>query len=272
MASFKHNRLLIINNPLAPRLCPELAHEIGLNESLLLLQLEFWQATEGVKRDDGFYWVRKSLRDINRLFCFLSIATINRAVQSLETQKLIITANHNNVRQDMTRWLRLDPEGVGKLRSVAIAGEGVFQNEKPILQNETPVSQNETHSKSKEDLTKIPPIVPPKGDGGNGFDPAKSSRIANRGRGNQRGSPPARARPPELTPIPDKIRVSPETWQQAQKLCPDVDLDTMTTTWRSKRRSSGALSADWEADWLGFMTTCQTNINQSRARMEQSVD
>lgn len=270
MASFKHNRLLIINNPLAPRLCPELAQEIGLNESLLLLQLEFWQATEGVKREDGFFWIRKSLRDINRLFCFLSVATINRAVQSLEAQKLVITANHNNVRQDMTRWYRLNPEGVASLQSVAVAGEGVFQNEKWVSQNDKPDSQNETHSKSKDKI-KIPPIVPPTGTGG-GFDPAKSSRIGNRGRGNQRQFAPARARPETPTPIPEKVKVSPDTWNEARRICPDVDLETMTTAWRSKRKSSGALSVDWEADWLGFMVSCQTNITQSRARMERNDD
>jgi hypothetical protein len=40
----RQERVFVLNDPNAPRLSPALAIEIGLNESILFLQLEFWIA------------------------------------------------------------------------------------------------------------------------------------------------------------------------------------------------------------------------------------
>lgn len=77
--SFQQNRIFTLNEPNAPRLNPALACEIGLNESLVLLQLEFWIAISNNKRD-GMLWTYQSTRDIKaKTFPFWSLDTINRA-------------------------------------------------------------------------------------------------------------------------------------------------------------------------------------------------
>lgn len=156
MAKFNEKRLFVLNNPYAPRLCPALAAEIGLNESIILLQLEFLIVTLGTHRD-GRRWYRWSVRDINQRFPFLSIATINRTVQSLEFQGLIYTTRRfNEKKYDKTRWFALNLERASELKSIMLAQlpEATAQNEtarqKPTTQHEMRSAQNETRSAQHE--------------------------------------------------------------------------------------------------------------------------
>lgn len=82
--TFKQNRIFTQNNPLSPRICPELAAEIGLHRSIMLLQFEFWIATEGEWREeDGNLWIRKTIREIKSVFSFWGTSTINRLINEL---------------------------------------------------------------------------------------------------------------------------------------------------------------------------------------------
>lgn len=169
MAKFKDKRFFILNDPLAPRLCPELAKEIGLNESILFLQLEFWIATSGIEKGDH-KWVRRSVRELHETFCFWSIATINRIIISLLDQHLILVDDFNSRPSDNTRWFAIHLENAAKLSSIRIADPpkvltqnetvpithfetgAITQNETPPLtQNETPcIAQLETHPSQDE--------------------------------------------------------------------------------------------------------------------------
>ncbi len=127
---------------MAPRLWPELAREIGLNESILLLQIEFWIRTSTTEEREGRHWTYQSTRDIQAFFSFWSVATIQRAIQSLVEKKLIYVGNFNKYKYDKTRWFAINEDGIGRLTSVRMAG--LFQNETPSNQNETRSNQNET--------------------------------------------------------------------------------------------------------------------------------
>lgn len=140
-------RIYLENTPTVERLVPALAVAIGLNESIMLLQIDFWigQTDNFI---DGKYWTYQSVRDMHtKAFPYWSIATINRTVASLQTQGLLHTANYNKRKGDKTRWFALNFEGLKKLGekvpSISVI-HGVFQNETPITQNETPSAQNET--------------------------------------------------------------------------------------------------------------------------------
>lgn len=155
MSKFAANRLFTLNNPAAPRLCPELAAEIGLNESIILLQIEFWVAISNNVRD-GRRWTYQSVRDIQESFPFWSPMTINRAIHSLEDKGLIISANYNQLKYDYTRWFSLNEEEIGKLNSVKLANHVV-----PLYQNDTGLYQNDTRSnhfdtRSNQNDTTIP--------------------------------------------------------------------------------------------------------------------
>lgn len=148
----ERRRIFILNNPLAPRLCPELAEEIGLAESILLLQIEFWISISDHYIDES-WWTYQSLRDIQRTFIFWSLETINRTIKSLAKKGLIQIGNYNKAKYDRTRWFALSEEAINRLQSISLLSM-VSLNETPLSNNKTPLSQKETES--SQIVTTIP--------------------------------------------------------------------------------------------------------------------
>jgi hypothetical protein len=96
------------------RLNPTLANKIGLNESILLLQLEFWISITDHEYE-GKRWTYQTVDNLQKFFSFWSEKTIRRAINSLKKQKLIYTGNHNKKGYDKTRWFALNLENCNKL-------------------------------------------------------------------------------------------------------------------------------------------------------------
>ncbi len=151
----KYERIFVLNNPIAPRLCPELAVEIGLNESILLLQLEFWISIGNKKKKerDGRIWTYQSLAEIQQTFCFWSLSTINRAIRNLEERKLIFVANYNATSYDRTRWFALNAEEINKLKSIKMAEAAICQNDKSNVSNWQIEDSNLANRSSQTDTT-----------------------------------------------------------------------------------------------------------------------
>jgi hypothetical protein len=127
----RRERLFVLNDPHALRVSAALAVEIGLAESMILLQLEFLiSISDNVH--DGRVWTYQSLNDLRvSYFPFWSKATIGRAVRSLVERDLLIVGNFNRAGFDRTPWYALNPEGLARLTS---------------LRYESPTSQIETTS------------------------------------------------------------------------------------------------------------------------------
>lgn len=117
--TFKQNRIFTQNNPLSPRICPELASEIGLDKSILLLQYEFWIATEGEERD-GHLWTRKTVREIKQVFSFWSTSTINRIINKLTDDGYMVADALDDGDKKNGRWIRFGFERLGTLKSIKI--------------------------------------------------------------------------------------------------------------------------------------------------------
>jgi hypothetical protein len=117
--TFKQNRIFTQNNPLSPRICPELAKEIGLSESILLLQYEFWIATEGEEKD-GQLWVRKTIREIKEVFSFWGTSTINRLINNLVDKHYMISDALDEGDRKNGRWLRFGFDHLATLASIKI--------------------------------------------------------------------------------------------------------------------------------------------------------
>jgi len=160
-------RLFILNEPTAPRLNPALACEIGLNESLILLQLEFWISISDNVRD-GQQWTYQSTRDIReKAFPFWSVMTINRTIKSLENLSLInTTSKYNAAKYDKTRWFSMNYEGISKLKSISIKGYGTgsSQNGTGSNQDGTTIPENTTEIKNDvlKTMVQPPPMIAPK--------------------------------------------------------------------------------------------------------------
>lgn len=128
-------RLFILNENTVIRVSPALAVEIGFNESIVLLQLEYLIGISTTELRDGELWTYQSVKELQvNCFPFWSIAKIWRVLQSLEKKELIRVANFNKIKFDRTCWYALNETGIKKLSSVKI---------------DTPIFQNEISSRSK---------------------------------------------------------------------------------------------------------------------------
>lgn len=131
--------LLVLNDPHAMRINKELAQEIGFENSIVLLQIEFLIRTSNNLRE-GKYWTYQSLKELHAVFPWWSETTISRIIKDLLENKFIVIGNFNKTRLDRTQWFALNEEGISKLKSVQLLAKSqvspIFQNEKCILQNE----------------------------------------------------------------------------------------------------------------------------------------
>lgn len=138
---------------------PELAAEIGLNESILLRQIAHWIKSSNNLRD-GQWWTFQSLQDMRKdAFPYWSISTISRVAKNLVDAGYVERTNrYNKRRNDATFWYALNVEKLATLKSITVVLQNekgkitnsvkALQNEKSVLQNEKPlvpdVLQNET--------------------------------------------------------------------------------------------------------------------------------
>lgn len=144
-------RFYVIHDPTVLRIIPALATEIGFNESIVIMQLEYLVSISNTEIKDGKHWTYQSVRDLKEnFFPFWSIATINRTIKSLEEKELIFTGNYNKKRYDKTRWFSINYDRCNELDSISVN----YPSEHTLLQNETHSNQNGTHSNQNE--TTIP--------------------------------------------------------------------------------------------------------------------
>lgn len=143
--------IFVINDPHAMRINRDLADEIGFQESVVFLQLEYLivhtKDPSRIAYRDSRWWYRATLKELNEeQFSWWSEATISRVLHRLEERSLISTDETNAAEYDRTQWYAIDEEGVRNLASIAIfhSETAEFQNETPVFQNETTPFQNET--------------------------------------------------------------------------------------------------------------------------------
>lgn len=108
-------------DPTVTRIIPELAVEIGLNESIVLLQVAHWIKV-GNNEQDGEYWTFQSVRDMHeKAFGYWSVDTVARTVNKLLKAKYLkARADLNQRKSDKTRWFALNVEKLSELKSISI--------------------------------------------------------------------------------------------------------------------------------------------------------
>ncbi len=144
--------------PTVMRIVPELAAEIGLNESIVLLQISYWIGVSDNLRD-GSWWTFQSVSKMRKdAFPFWSRDTINRAINNLEKKGFLRTTSDYNTRKgDKTRWFSLVADALEKLTSITIkpsanadikpvrkSDEGMLDGVLSLSENRTTPSENRT--------------------------------------------------------------------------------------------------------------------------------
>lgn len=120
--------LLFEDKPLV--INPKLAELIGLNEAIIIQQMNYW-----LKRSDKFIddkaWIYNSAPQWQKQFPFFSESTIKRTITSLESKGLLFIGNYNKDGRDRTKWYSINYDALNQLVSDASC-----QNERCIDQIE----------------------------------------------------------------------------------------------------------------------------------------
>jgi hypothetical protein len=149
-------RIYTSNDPTILRIHPGLASQIGLNESIMLLQLEFLISISTAEKRDGRDWTFQSVRDLQeKYFPFWSHMTVNRVIKSLENSGYITVKNFNKHKYDKTRWIAINYENLQSLDAIIVKDTPVTKRD-DLYQNVTGVYQNVT--RSEQNVTTIPEI------------------------------------------------------------------------------------------------------------------
>ena len=88
-----------------------LASKIGLNEAIILQQIQYWTEKNEAKNNnfrDGHFWVFNTVPEWQEQFSFWCTRTIERTLAKLEKDGLLIVGNFNLKRYDRTKWYRID--------------------------------------------------------------------------------------------------------------------------------------------------------------------
>lgn len=88
----------------------ELAKVIGLNEAVVLQQVNYWLHGKHAKRIEGRLWTYNSMKKWNEQFPFWGLNTVKRTFSSLEKDGLLIVGNYNKYKFDKTKWYSIDEE------------------------------------------------------------------------------------------------------------------------------------------------------------------
>ena len=93
---------------------PVLASIIGLNEAIILSQMNYWcvmNERQNQGKYDDYYWVKSSIALWQeRDFIFFSTDTIRRAITKLESMELIISMTPKEQGINRTKWYRINHE------------------------------------------------------------------------------------------------------------------------------------------------------------------
>ncbi|RXI70523.1 DnaD domain protein [Clostridium tetani] len=112
------SNLLLTEQPIV--INKELAKIIGLNEAIVLQQIEYWinineQAKKENNFQDGFYWTYNTIEEWTNEFPFWSGDTVKRTLSKLRKRELLITNRYNIKKYDRTLWYRINYEKLNEL-------------------------------------------------------------------------------------------------------------------------------------------------------------
>lgn len=118
-------------------LLPSLATAIGLNEALVLQQIQYW-LSRGAKEKEGRLWIYNTYEAWTEQFPFWSKPTIVRTIANLEKMGVVLTANYNKAKFDKTKWYTIDYDKLQKIvesTDVIKLSKRCYQNDKTMLSN-----------------------------------------------------------------------------------------------------------------------------------------
>ncbi|MFA5576320.1 MAG: hypothetical protein WCZ27_05935 [Tissierellaceae bacterium] len=154
------SKLLFDEQPLV--IDKSLAVLIGLNEALVLQQINYW-IQRNRKADKNFYedkyWTYNTIKEWQEEFPFWSYDTVKRTLSKLRKLNILVTGNFNRMKADRTLWYTInykEIESLGKEKdsirnndtnenvdkSEPEKDEVVQEEEEPLQTLKSPISAN----------------------------------------------------------------------------------------------------------------------------------
>lgn len=105
----------------------DLAKAIGLNEAIVLQQIQYWVEVKETDKDkykdsfrDGYMWVYNSIPGWQEQLPFWSYDTVKRTLKSLENKCVLISGIYNKEKHNKTKWYRIDYEKLEQIVAESI--------------------------------------------------------------------------------------------------------------------------------------------------------
>lgn len=97
-------------SPAVMRVNPTLAAAIGINESIVLLQMSYLVNISTTEQHEGRHWTYQTFEAMHQMFPWMSVSTIKRTIKSLVTDGLLIVGHWSNRPLDRTCWYAVNNE------------------------------------------------------------------------------------------------------------------------------------------------------------------
>jgi hypothetical protein len=123
---------LLINEP-PLQLLPSLATAIGLNEAIVLQQIQYWINSNQQRKSkhhfiNGRWWTYNTAEAWQEQFPFWSVSTVRRILASLRDSGLVIAEAHGDNGFDHTLWYTIDYSALNDLPNLAKSNYPSFDN------------------------------------------------------------------------------------------------------------------------------------------------
>lgn len=157
---------LFSKNPLV--VDKDLATVIGLNEAIVLQQINYWLHVPGGKNVGGRHWIKHTISEfLKKDFPFWSRNTVKRTISSCEKSGFLLKKNLNNAGFDKSNWYSIDEEKLNEVMSHASVqneptidskrANGTDQNEPTYTRDYTEIKTetniNRSSAKKQNDLS-----------------------------------------------------------------------------------------------------------------------
>lgn len=107
-----------LNNKHPIVISAELAEHVGLNEAIVLQQLNYWiESTDSGVEHDGRRWIYNTIDQWRKQFTFWSHDTIKRTFRSLESKGLVLVAQLAKTKHDRTNYYTVDHSTLARIQA-----------------------------------------------------------------------------------------------------------------------------------------------------------
>ena len=146
------SKLLINESPLV--VLPSLAEAVGLDEAIVLQQIQYWiNVPTGGRNIEGVKWIWNTLEEWQKQFPFWSVRKIKLILKRLRDRNLIHVSQFNKSKWDRTNFYTINYESLDQLVLTDSTRECTIEDSSPCTFSYTETT-TDTNAQNKEQPSK----------------------------------------------------------------------------------------------------------------------